>query len=173
MLLKIVGAIFIIFSTSAAGWYFSMRDKYRIEDLREMRRALTILKGEMTYSTIPIGESFLEIAKRISGSVSELMEEMGAAFSKKEGCRAEEIWNQVLQNFYGKTYFDKEDIEMLVSFGKILSYPDGEQQKNHIDLTINYLNNMEGTLEARHQKNAKVYRSMGALFGALLAVIMM
>ena len=45
MLIKMIGAVIVFFSCTAAGLFMSSRDKYRADELKEMKRGLTLLKS--------------------------------------------------------------------------------------------------------------------------------
>lgn len=170
MILKLFGAFFILISSSAAGYYFSMKDKYRIDDLRQMKRALMLLKGEIDFSSSPLPEAFHEASLRISGPVSELMEDFSQRLCLKKGENAALMWEEVLKEKSAETYFHLEDLEIFISFGRSLGFLDRQQQMNQILMATNYIDQTETELLQKSAKNSKMYRSMGVLLGALLTV---
>lgn len=173
MMLKAIGAILILLSSSTAGYYFSMVDRFRIEELRQMRRALTILKGEISFSSAPLAEAFKEAAERVGGATALIFEEYAQNLAKKRGGSASHIWKEVLEQTGKDTYFDKEDLDAFLSFGRALGYLDRDQQCRQIDLTLSYIDKTEEILLAKSAKSTKIYRSMGVLGGALLTVVLL
>lgn len=173
MLFKLIGAIFVIGSCSVSGYYFSMADKFRIEELRDMKRAMTILKGEIDFSSSPLSEAFREAGQRVGGTTSELMEEFSECLAKRKGESASQMWSETLEKKRKNSYFGKEDIDAFLSFGRALGYLDREQQCSQIDLVVSYLNQTEETLLEKSAKTAKLYRSMGVLIGTLVTLVLL
>lgn len=172
MIFKIIGALLVICSTSTIGIYFSKLDKYRIEDLEELQKAFTILKNQISFSFMPLPEAFQQISFRVKGEIAEILKETADLLEKKEGESAEQIWNIVWEKNKEKTYFSKEDMDMLFSFGKAVGYLDRQQQISNIEIAVSYIEQTQQYLEKRAGKNSKIYRSMGILSGLLVAIVL-
>ena len=54
---KIVGAILVIFSSSAMGLYLSNELKTRIVDLKELKKILLLLRGDIQYANTLLPEA--------------------------------------------------------------------------------------------------------------------
>lgn len=172
MIFKIIGALLIICSTSTIGIYFSKLDKYRIEDLEELKKMFTILKNQISFSFMPLPEAFQQISLRIKEEIAEILKETSDLLERKEGESASQIWNSVWEKNKEKTYFSKEDMDMIFSFGKVLGYLDKQQQMNNIEIAVSYIEHTQHYLEKKAEKNSKIYRSMGILSGLLIAVVL-
>lgn len=172
MIFKIIGALFIIGSTSTVGIYFSKLDKYRMEDLEQLKKAFTILKNQINFSFMPLPEALKQIALRVEGEISEILKEISELLEKKEGETAAQIWNDMWKKKKEKTYLSKEDIDVLFSFGKAVGYLDRQQQISNIEITISYIEQVKQQLEKRLEKNSKIYRTIGILSGLLIAIVL-
>ena len=172
MTLKLLGTLLILCSTTSAGYYLSVRDKYRIEDLEEMKRLFLILKSEISFSSVPLEEAFREISERVSGPVSMFASYFSQELKKKKGDSAAELWTQSLSKYMNHLYLGKDDFEAFTAFGRALGYLDRQQQLRNIELAELYINQVCVELREKSEKTAKVYRSMGVLTGALIAVIL-
>ena len=54
MLLKILGAILTISSCSALGFYFSNELNVRVKQLRELKKYVMVLRGDIRYGGTPL-----------------------------------------------------------------------------------------------------------------------
>lgn len=172
MMLKLLGAVFIIFSTSFAGIYFSTLDRYHLEDLEELKKGLTILKNQVCFSSMPLYEALKDISKRTEGAVSDILYKISNDLEQKAGETAAEIWSEAWSQNKEKTYLSKDDLELLYSFGRTLGYLDRQQQIANVDITIASIEFTQDMLRRRYEKNSKIYRSMGVLSGVLIAVVL-
>ena len=53
------------------------KDKFRAEELVEMKRGLILLKSEISYSSKPLYEAFIGISEKLSDVASEIFEDSG------------------------------------------------------------------------------------------------
>ena len=62
MVVKVIGSIIVFLSCTAAGLFFASKDKFRADELREMKRGLILLKSEIDYSSRPLYEALIDIS---------------------------------------------------------------------------------------------------------------
>lgn len=172
MVLKLLGASLLVISASIGGFYFSLLDKYRIEELEQAKRMLSILESEMVYSSLLLTDAFYEISKRVSGSIAATAEIFSKLLAQQQDSSISNLWKQALMQGCKQSYFRAEDIETFSDFGRALGYLDKGQQISNIKITRDYIETTQDTLRKHSQKNSKIYRSMGILTGLLIAIIL-
>ena len=74
MLIKAIGAFIVFFSCAACGLYLSLKDRFRAEELKEMKRGLMLLKSSIGYSSKPLYEAMIDISEKTENTVSEIFE---------------------------------------------------------------------------------------------------
>ena len=171
MILKIGGCLFILFSSVVLGVYYSFKTEYRISDLLEMKKAFTLLMAEIQFNLSPLAEAMKNVSSKVKNPVNKIFKE----FSDKLGdCdkNAEELWKCVLLENLKYSYFEKEDIESFISFGKTLGYLDVKQQSNNIEMALSYIELKTSELFEKSQKDKKMYRSLGFFGGVVIMVIL-
>ena len=171
MILKILGGVFIMISSCVLGVYYSFKAEYRINDLFEMKKALTMLISEIEFNLSPLAEAMGNISFKAGIPVSKIFSE----FSKKlgsDGNSAFEVWKSVLKKEAVYTYFASEDIEAFISFGQSLGFLDRQQQHNNIKMAISYIENKIPELSEKSKSNKKMCRSLGVFGGAAVMVIL-
>lgn len=173
MFFKVLGGILIIFSTSAFGLYILQSDKLRIDDLEEMKKALTVLKSEISFSSVPLFEAMLNISLRTTGIVSNIFLNASEKYMNRNGENAFEIWESSIKSNLSKAHFALDDIEAFLSFGRTVGYSDKAHQLANADIAISYIEEKQKYLKEKLNKNSKMYKSMGFLTGALITVILL
>lgn len=171
MVLKILGGVFIMISSCVLGVYYSFKAEYRINDLIEMKKALTMLISEIEYNLSPLAEAMSNISSKAGVPVREIF----SKFSKElgsDGNSAFEVWKNVLKKEAVSTYFTSEDIEAFISFGQSLGFLDKQQQHNNIKMAISYIENKIPELMEKSKSNKKMCRSLGVFGGAAVMIIL-
>ena len=83
---------------------------------------------------------------------------------------AEEAWNKSIEK--SNTYLNKEDIENIKSFGKMLGKTDKEGQVSHLELTKTFIEIQIEKARKEEEKNSKLYKTLGVLCGLALVIIL-
>jgi len=85
------------------------------------------------------------------------------ALENDTGITAGEAWAKAVKENIKNTSLNKEDEEIIISFGKMLGSSDVEGQIKNIRLTINQLKLQEQKAEELRAKNEAMYRNLGYL----------
>ncbi|MEA4972266.1 MAG: stage III sporulation protein AB [Candidatus Metalachnospira sp.] len=172
MLMKAVGSIIVFFSCTAAGIFLSIKDKFRADELKEMKRGFMLLKSEISYASKPLYEAMIEISERTENTVSEIFEDSGRLLKSKKVSSVSEAWEKTIKDRRSRTYFKSEDIDMLAAFGKILGGSDKECQLSNIDTAIDYIDMKAEELIKKNTKDSRLFKSGGVLCGILIVVVL-
>lgn len=173
MFVRVISIGLIIGTTSLLGYYLSRLDEYRINDLKIVKKSLTMLCSEIRYASTSLPNALESISTRIEGVISNMYTDISLELKKRKGMQLSEVWNKSLDKYKSKTYLNKEDIDNLMTFGKTLGYLDKDMQQKNIELIIDYLDNQIDQLNDKKNKNSKMYRSLGFLSGLLIVVILL
>lgn len=170
-MLKIIGSILVMVSTSLLGYFYGELLKKRTRELKELQRAIGILKNEIMYAYTPlpyalekIGLRLIEPIKSLFLSISKNLEE-----NMSEGVY-EAFYSNI--NLYKKSLnLNKEDIHILLNLSKSLGQWDVESQKNVFLITEEELKKQIEESEILTKKNSKMYRYLGFSIGAMIVII--
>lgn len=173
MFIKLLGALVIVSSTSLLGIGAAKAEKYRMEDLEELEKALTLLKSEISFAVLPLPEAMRSVAERRKGVVAMFFEDMAERLSTRAYGSVSIAWEEAIAASLPSAYLRPEDIEALQSFGRTLGYLDSRQQLAAADICIDSLRRAREECHIRYTKNARMYKSMGLLSGILLAVVLL
>ena len=169
---NVFGIVLIMVSTGLIGLYYSNVDGYRISDLLEMKRAISILQSEIEYTGTPLAEAASNVAWRTKGSVSRIFERLSKLIETNKQDSISTIWESAFLPSADEAYFSKKDIEQFLEFGNALGYLDGNMQLKNIALLLDYIDSRIDELNESKTKNQKMYRSAGFLTGLLIVVVL-
>lgn len=165
--IKYIG-VFLVFSISMCiGNLISKKYTLRLKELKEIKNALNIIENKIKFTYEPLQDIFIQISKMISKNISQIFVQ---ACNNMRKSNAEEAWQISVQN--AETNLNKEDIECLKGFGKMLGKTDKEGQISMINLTKEFIEIQIEKAKIEEQKNAKIYKTLGVIIGLTFVIIL-
>lgn len=169
---KIIGMVLVVFATTSYGIALSKDIKTRLCELKEMKKIIFLLKGEICFGHTPILEAFDNVSRRcrepFRGIIQSLVK-YGYESSKQP---FNEIWINGIGNGLVNTHLTKEEQQKILNLGSELGLNDIKTQQNAIDSFAAELDmdiqNLAGVIPGR----VKLYNSMGIMLGIVIAIIM-
>lgn len=171
-MIRMLGIILIMISSTLAGLYYANMQMFRIRDLKEVKKALIILLSEIEYTLTPLPQAMENISTRIEAPVNKIFIDSSNILNEKTGQGIGEVWAEILQNNKEDYYFAEEDLDYLKSFGKTLGYLDKNLQINSIRVTVKYIEDKIEELNVTSLQNKKLYQTLGILGGLLICVVL-
>ncbi|NLK20919.1 MAG: hypothetical protein GX308_02270 [Epulopiscium sp.] len=172
MIIKLIGSICLVSGTAFIGFFLDRLEVYRMMDLQAIKKALIFLRGEIDYMITPLPLAMEQVSSLIDPRIGEIFAHTGESMKNKIGCSAKKLWEDAIEFNINNTYLTKSDKNILLSLGDALGYLDKEMQKNNIELILLYLGDEMKKLEIHHQKNGRLYKSLGILGGLLIAILL-
>ncbi|NLY43491.1 MAG: stage III sporulation protein AB [Clostridiaceae bacterium] len=172
MILKIIGCILIIASSTVMGYSAAYRFARRPEELRALQSALQILESEIVFSVNPLAEAFERISKNTSQSIGIIFKSTADLLKQKTGMTAQQAWAISIKKCESQMNLNKEDIEILLAFGSSLGCSDKDNQVKNIRLACSKLAMEEKKAEILKEKNERLYKNLGLLGGMLISLLL-
>ena len=172
MIFKLLGSIIVLLSSGFLGHILSTDCKKRPQQLRELQALLQMFENRISYLADVVTEAFDRIYSCTGSEVGIFFAAASEKLKSNRGIGASAAWEAAVRENIKKTSLNKEDEEILVSFGKILGSSDLEGQIKNIRLTINQLNVQEDKAERARSKNEGMYRSLGILGGLAVVIVL-
>lgn len=169
---KIIGMIIIMLSTTGYGIVLSRDIKARLKELKELKKIVFLLKGEISFGHTPILEAFDNISRRCGEPFKCIMENLVGYGEKSSKQPFNEIWQQGFGDELHRTHLSKDERERLIAFGEELGLNDVKTQQNAIDNYAMELDMNIETLSKTLPGRVKLYNSMGLMLGIVIAIIM-
>lgn len=167
LILKYIFIFLVFIICYIIGQVISKKYILRLEELKEFKNALNIIENKIKFTYEPLGEIFIQISKMFSKSISEIFVQASKNLRKEN---AQEAWENALENSI--TNLNKDDIENIKNFGKMLGKTDKEGQISSIELTKTFLEIQIEKARKEEEKNSKMYKTLGAIIGLAFVIIL-
>ncbi|NLP35001.1 MAG: stage III sporulation protein AD, partial [Clostridiales bacterium] len=90
--LKMIGCLLVIASSTAMGFFFSNEMKCRLENLKELKKLIMLLRGDIRYANTPLPEAISAIARRNPGNFKAFFQSTSQKLQDLSGQTFAEIW---------------------------------------------------------------------------------
>lgn len=172
MLLKLFGSTAIIGACAAIGYLYSSECSRRPQELRMLQSMLNMFENEIKFLSDTITEAFQKISSASDCRTSVFFSGTARLLVENSGMGAAEAWNSTVRANIRMTALNREDEEIVASFGKMLGKSDLEGQIKNIRLTLNQLEVQEKKAEEHRKRNEVMYRTLGFLGGLAIVIIL-
>nr|WP_272893623.1 stage III sporulation protein SpoIIIAB [Heyndrickxia oleronia] len=169
---RVIGAIFIIFSTTWAGFELSKRLSERTRQLRMFRTALQSLEAEIMYGHTPLHEAARRLSTQMPKPIATCFEQFSLRLTTME-TTVKCAWEESLQEIWKLTALKRSEYEILVQFGETLGKHDRMTEQKQIILTLTHLEREEEDARDKQQRYEKMMKSLGFLSGLLVVILLL
>ncbi|MDF2539851.1 MAG: hypothetical protein K0S76_2872 [Herbinix sp.] len=173
IIFKIIGCIMVIASSAGMGFYFSSEMKCRIDDLKELKKLIVLLRGDIRYANTPLPEAISSITRRHNGNFEAFFKKVSSQLHELSGLTFPDIWKKSVDLNLMNTSLTKKDKLYLIQFGDHLGYLDKDMQINTIDLYITQLEDEIKEASKSAKEKAYLYNSVGIMAGIFITIIML
>lgn len=171
-MIKIVGMVLIVLSTSAIGKKMSDNLSYRIRDLEELKKLIIMLRGEVMYNVASVSEGLRRIKSKSSNLYEDMIDKVIEELSEHNGKKFADIWREGVCELNKASHsFVKEDMDRLIGFGNDFGSPHKEIQLKSFDMYIDELENTINDARKKNTDNSKMYKSLGVLSGIVIVIL--
>ncbi|MGG0740091.1 stage III sporulation protein SpoIIIAB [Niallia taxi] len=171
-MMKIIGAIIILATTSLGGMEIAKSFSERPKQLRQLKSALQSLEAEIMYGHTPLHEA----ARRLSEQLHQPLSTFFENFSQKlmtEETTVRDAWTTCLDDIWKKTAMKKPELEIMKQFGETLGRHDRASQQKQIMLTLTHIEREEQEARDHQLRYEKMFKSLGVLSGLLIVILLM
>jgi len=170
---KIIGCILIITSSAGMGWHFSGELKNRISDLKELRKLIFLLRGDIRYANTPLPEAVQALSVRHDGKFKKFLTEIAERLNELGGISFCTIWKNAVLKELENTSLSKKDLTGLGQLGENLGYLDKDMQMNTLDLYISQIEEEIVELSRNVKEKSYLCNSLGIMGGIFITLIML
>lgn len=170
-MIKILGCILILLSSTAAGFIYGNNYKKRVYQLNEIQRSLYQIQNEMEYNHTTLPDIFYNVSRKSKAPIDSLFNEISILLCSNEVDDVYGAFNSVFKN-NNSINLNKEDIDLILDLSKSLGECNIEGQKKIFLLAQENLKKQIANAEIKMNKNLKMYRYLGFSIGAMLTIIL-
>lgn len=169
-LLRIIGSLIIIISSSLIGFSYGSKYSKRLNNLMYLSNCIQLLETEVMFAATPIPEALENVYKKGNKKISYIFNNI------KENLRKSLSTNESFKSIYDKLknelHFEEEDIEIFMTLGRVLGRSDRKDQQKHFKTVLAQLERQQLDAKEKKLKNEKMYKSLGVLGGILITLIL-
>lgn len=114
---KLIGAILVVSSSSALGFYFSNELITRINNLKEIKKILILLRGDIQYANTALPEAIQALSRRHNGVYKRFLKNLSEKLLELKGKSFALIWREGVKKDLYRTSLVKEDYDLLNQLG--------------------------------------------------------
>ncbi|MCX7885196.1 MAG: stage III sporulation protein SpoIIIAB [Caloramator sp.] len=171
-MLKILGSIIVVASTSIIGLLYAMTFTERVRQIVDMQYALNMLESEVVFKATPIAEAFYNVSLNCSDTIKKFFIYMSNLIKDKKVQSILEAYDSALNEFKSDFYFEKDEIEVIRAFMQALGSGDLEAQKKNFNITVEKLKMFEKSAQESKRKNERLYKYLGVCCGIMIVIIL-
>lgn len=171
-MLKILGSLLVLCCSAGLGMAGASDLKRHCMELRLLKQAVYMLRGEIKYSRAPLSEAFGILGDRLPSPLAEFFVGLEKELGRRDGRDLSRIWQEEITRSLKKSSLRREEKEKLKRLGQGLGYLDLEMQLSTLEL---YLEQLEGDIqraEEEIQSKQRLYRSLGVAGGIFLVILL-
>jgi stage III sporulation protein AB len=172
-MIKAIGYIIIIISSSGLGYLLGTRFNMRVRELKMLKMSLQMLETEIVYTNTPLPDAFDNISSKSSYPVKELFKCMSENLKSRKYGSASEAFEMSINENKGRISLNNEDIDILKTFAQSIGNSDVEGQVKSFKMVLKQLDAQELKAEENRAKNEKMYKNLGFLTGVTIVILLL
>ncbi len=169
-MLKLIGFLIIMISSTKIGFDYSLKYTSRTEQLKAFVFILERLKAEIKLSNSVIADA-LDKSNDVQEHNVHIMIEYICNMVKKENCSLISAFKSYLVTDEALS-LSKEDLDVLSDFFSMLGTGDVDDEIKNIDSAMEKINLLLQDSCEKESKYVKLFRTSGVLAGCLISVIL-
>lgn len=171
MYLKLIGSLFLMTSAAAIGFLKADELSERVKRLRELKRMMILLQGELRFHRAALAEAFDHVSQRMEEPFSWFLKEMSEMLENMDSGGFDQVWGEMSKKLLCVEGFRPEDFQLLELLRSSLGYLDLTMQTETLNLAIFQTEDAIKMAVEQKEKRGKLYQTMGITVGALLTLL--
>lgn len=82
--MRLLGSVLVLGATLWFGAYFAAKEKYRLQELAELERAILLLQSQIAYLSAPLTEVLESVSWKAEGVIGEIFAQAAAVMAERE-----------------------------------------------------------------------------------------
>ena len=171
MMIKMVGAVLIIVGSTLGGFVKAHQLAVRPKQIRALIHSLQRLMTEITYGLTPLPDAIRKIAVQTKQPLRFIFATAAEHMTFPNQHTAQESIQAAVHQGWTKTEMKLPEKAVMLELSYSLGMSDRQEQVKHLLLAIQQLVHEEQQAQIDQQKYEKMSRSLGALVGALIVIL--
>lgn len=173
MLLKIIGCLLIVVSTSSIGYWYSMDFQKHADELQYLKRIFRMISSEIQYTQAPLSEVFYHVGRRMKSPYQEWFLYLAEEIDCRRSVTFDELWKNSICMHLGGQRFSTHDMEELKELGSQIGLKDTQTQLGVFELYIERLELKIQKMREGLGNKKRLSNCLGVMSGIFIAVILL
>lgn len=170
-MLKFIGALLLLLSGTLFGFYQAQQLSRRPKQIRQLIQALQRLETEIAYGFTHLPDALMALSQQTAAPLSRMFRQMSEQLSVPTGRSVKEVWQSAVHDGWKHTSMKEGEKDVVLQLGFTLGITDREDQVKHLRLGLRQLQTEEELAREEQQRYEKMWKSLGILAGALVAIL--
>ena len=170
--LKLLSIISIFSICTILGHYYGQKYALRFENLVALEQCIKILETEIVYGATPLPEALSNVYKKGKPRVSYIFEEIKRDLVANKRSFVYDSFLEIAGELYKSLYFKKEDVEIVLSLGRVLRSSDRDNQSKIFKLVLKQIGAQIEEAKVEKNQNEKLYRNLGVITGIGIIILL-
>lgn len=170
--IKLIACILIILSSTGIGMYMGSWYRWEIKELKEFKKIIMLLKGEISYGNMALPEAIEILASKNEGNFSEFLLVMAQELKLGQGVRFQVIWENAIASTFANVKLSNKDKEMIKGLGRDLGHMDKHTQIECLDVFLYEIDEEIKDKTIMAKDKVRIYNTTGILFGVFVVIIL-
>lgn len=171
-LLKFISSLGIFLTSTIIGHLYGQKFTSRYENLIYMNQCIKILETEIVYGSTPLPDALSNVYRKGKQKVSFIFKEIKEDLLINKPSDLSSSFLSVEDKMYRDLSFNKADVEMFLSLGRVLGTSDRLDQQKNIALVLNQMDGLISEARLEKTKNEKLYKSLGIITGIGIIILL-
>lgn len=171
-MIKILGILLILISSTVVGFMYGEGMKKRVRELNELLRGVYILKNEINYMHSLLPEALMKVSEKCTGTIKKIFVDASKILLSNEAADVYTSFKKSIDINKSNINLTKEDLSIFLDLSKSLGELDVDGHNDIFSLVTENLNKAIIGAESNLEKSIKMYRYLGFSFGAMIAIVL-
>lgn len=159
-MLKLVGAVLIIFASAGLGYLKSRELMLHEKNLEEFLQVILCLKGEIRCGNSSLSDALRDTACRCRGRYEEFLERVAACIEANTEEKLSIIFQNCTENYLTDLKLDEDERRKISLLGEKLGYLDREMQIRQLELyETDFLYLLQNLRKDKEEKKKNISKS--------------
>ena len=169
---RFIGSAMILAATTWAGVLYGKEQQNRLNHMYYLRHIVNMLKGELEYSSAPLGEIFCRIAVRVKEPYRSWMHCLQKQTERRDEEEFWKIWRAEIEKCLTEIHLKKEYKDQLKEIGDCIGKMDRMSECKNLQL---YLENLDQEIKKERNElsdRKRISSCIGVMSGLFLIIIL-
>ena len=173
MILKIIGAAFIISAAYLYGVQLSSRYRNRVNNLESLLVSLEMVHAEINHGLTPLPQAFARAGKNISNPMGNIFLDAAKEMESCRGLSAQKCWVEAVQKYNNELDLTERQLNEINRLSVIWGKGDKAGQLKQIALIQDFIRHALEKARLELDRNDKLWRYLGLLGGVTLSLMLL